>query len=99
MDKTAHSIEVRDAGGEIVGGVYGVDAGGVFCGESMFHTEPNTSKFALLHLIEHLRERGSTWLDVQVMTPHLKALGAKEIGRKQFLQKLRETQDLELDLF
>ncbi|MEP7213042.1 MAG: leucyl/phenylalanyl-tRNA--protein transferase [Acidobacteriota bacterium] len=98
-DGTAHSVEVRGANGDIVGGLYGVDAGGVFCGESMFHTESNTSKFALLHLIEYLQERGSTWLDVQVMTPHLKALGAKEITRKQFLRKLRETQDLELDLF
>jgi leucyl/phenylalanyl-tRNA--protein transferase len=98
-DGTAHSVEVWDVGGEIVGGLYGVDAGGVFCGESMFHTQPNTSKFALLHLIEYLKERHATWLDVQVMTPHLKALGAKEITRKAFLRKLKETQDHDLNLF
>jgi leucyl/phenylalanyl-tRNA--protein transferase len=95
----AHSVEVWNAKGEIVGGLYGVDAGGVFCGESMFHAEPNTSKLALLHLIEHMRQRDASWLDIQVMTPHLKALGAKEITRKHFLRKLKETQDLELKLF
>ena len=96
---TAHSIEAWDANGELVGGLYGVDAGGVFCGESMFHTADNASKLALLFLIHHLQERGATWLDAQVMTPHIKALGAREIPRKRFLQKLREAQALELDLF
>ena len=95
----AHSVEVWDSEGELVGGLYGVDAGGVFCGESMFHTKPNTSKIALLHIIEHLKKRHTSWLDVQVMTPHLKALGAKEISRKQFLRKLKETQGFELNLF
>lgn len=95
----AHSVEVWDAGGKLVGGLYGVDAGGVFCGESMFYTEPNASKLALLFLVDHLNQRGSTWLDAQVMTPHLKALGAKEIDRREFLDKLRETQELNLKLF
>jgi len=65
----------------------------------MFHTSPNASKLALLFLIDHLRERGATWLDAQVMTPHIKALGAKEIRRKEFLRRLEETQKLGLDLF
>jgi leucyl/phenylalanyl-tRNA---protein transferase len=95
----AHSVEAWNETGELVGGVYGVDAGGVFCGESMFHTETNASKLALLFLIERLRERGATWLDAQVMTPHIRALGAKEIRRTEFLRKLRETQGLELKLF
>ena len=95
----AHSIEAWDAGGDLVGGLYGVDAGGVFCGESMFHTASNASKLALLFLIDHLRERGSTWLDAQVMTPHIRALGAKEIRRKAFLRKLKETQSRHLILF
>jgi leucyl/phenylalanyl-tRNA--protein transferase len=98
-DGTAHSVEVWDENGELAGGLYGVDAGGVFCGESMFHKEPNTSKFALLHLIEYMQERRATWLDVQVMTPHLKAFGAKEVSRKEFLRKLKETQGLGLNLF
>lgn len=98
-DGTAHSVETWNAAGELVGGVYGVDAGGVFCGESMFHKEPNTSKLALLFLIDHLRAHGSTWLDAQVMTPHLKAFGAKEISRKKFLRKLNETRELGRSLF
>src|SRR5690606_41731954 len=61
-----HSVEVYDADGKLVGGLYGVDAGGVFCGESMFHTRPDASKLALLHLIDHLKSRGATWLDIQV---------------------------------
>jgi leucyl/phenylalanyl-tRNA--protein transferase len=95
----AHSIEAWDAAGNLVGGVYGVDAGGVFCGESMFHTATGASKLALLHLIDHLKARGSTWLDAQVMTPHIRALGAKEITRSAFLRKLREAQSRRLRLF
>lgn len=94
----AHSVEVWEEK-EMVGGLYGVDAGGTFCGESMFHTRSNASKFALLHLIEHLKSHGATWLDVQVMTPHFKALGAEEIDREDFLDKLEETQKLNLNLF
>ena len=95
----AHSIEVWDESGELVGGLYGVDAGGAFCGESMFYKQPNASKFALLFLIEHLKKRGAMWLDIQVMTPHFKVLGAKEIDRTDFLDKLEETQKLNLKLF
>ncbi len=73
----AHSVEAWDHEGRLVGGLYGIDAGGVFCGESMFHLESNASKMALLFLIDHLAERGSTWLDAQVMTPHLEFLGSK----------------------
>jgi leucyl/phenylalanyl-tRNA---protein transferase len=96
---TAHSVEAWDENGNLVGGLYGVDAGGVFCGESMFHTVSNASKLALLFLIEYLRDRGATWLDAQVMTPHIRALGAKEIRRKEFLRKLKETQTSNLELF
>lgn len=88
----AHSVEAWDENGNLAGGLYGVDAGGVFCGESMFYKQPNASKLALLFLIDHLQARGSTWLDAQVMTPHIKALGAKEVSRDDFLQKLCETQ-------
>jgi leucyl/phenylalanyl-tRNA--protein transferase len=95
----AHSIEAWDESGELVGGLYGVDAGGVFCGESMFYKKANASKLALLFLIDHLRERGSTWLDSQVMTPHFEALGAKEIPRHEFLLKLRQAQNAKLSLF
>ncbi|MGD9561799.1 MAG: leucyl/phenylalanyl-tRNA--protein transferase [Pyrinomonadaceae bacterium] len=94
----AHSVEAWEDD-TLVGGLYGVDAGGVFCGESMFHRAANASKLALLFLIDHLREQGLTWLDVQVMTPHMEALGAKEIERTEFLLRLKETQKIKLSLF
>lgn len=95
----AHSVEVWDENGELVGGLYGVDTGGVFCGESMFHLQPNASKMALLHLVEHLERRGAAWLDIQVMTPHFKVFGAKDIPRKEFLDKLKNSQSEKLILF
>ncbi len=94
----AHSVEAWE-NGELVGGLYGVDSGGVFCGESMFHFRSNASKLALLHLIEHLQSRGAIWLDIQVMTPHLEQLGAKEISRDAFLDKLATTLARNLNLF
>jgi leucyl/phenylalanyl-tRNA--protein transferase len=94
----AHSVEAW-AGAELVGGLYGVDAGGAFAGESMFHLRPNASKLALLFLIEHLQARGLDWLDVQVQSPHMRALGAKEISRDEFLLKLTETRARRLKLF
>ena len=95
----AHSVEVWDASGTLVGGLYGVSVGGVFCGESMFHTVSNASKFALLFLCDHLASRGAAWLDIQVMTPHLAALGATEIPRSEFLDRLESAQKRGLTLF
>ncbi|MEA2339648.1 MAG: leucyl/phenylalanyl-tRNA---protein transferase [Thermoanaerobaculia bacterium] len=94
----AHSVEVWD-GGELVGGLYGVDAGGVFTGESMFHRASDASKLALLFLIEHLRERGASWIDCQVTTPHMAALGAREISRNRFLDMLAAEQAAGRSLF
>ena len=95
----AHSVEVWNAVGELVGGLYGVDSGGIFCGESMFHRVSNASKLALLFLVEHLQSRGATWLDTQVMTPHFEVFGAKEIDREDFLDKLADAQTNNLTLF
>ncbi|HEY8132153.1 MAG TPA: leucyl/phenylalanyl-tRNA--protein transferase [Thermoanaerobaculia bacterium] len=94
----AHSAEVWE-GDELVGGLYGIDAGGVFTGESMFHRRTDASKVALLRLVEHLRERGATWLDCQVMTPHMRVLGAREIPRARFLDLLAEEQEKGRNLF
>jgi len=94
----AHSVEVWQDD-ELVGGLYGVDAGGVFTGESMFHRAPDASKLALLFLIEHLQERGGTWIDCQVMTPHMEALGAREIPRSKFLDLLAAAQARGVTLF
>jgi len=95
----AHSVEAWDAEGNLAGGLYGVDSDGVFTGESMFYRIPYASKLSLLFLIDHLQARGSTWLDIQTMTPHFEALGATEIPRDEFLIKLAETQALKLKLF
>jgi leucyl/phenylalanyl-tRNA--protein transferase len=87
----AHSVEVWQDG-ELVGGLYGIDSGGAFTGESMFYKTSDASKLALLFLIEHLRERGATWIDCQVMTPHMEALGGREISRSRFLDLLAKAQ-------
>ena len=94
----AHSVEAWE-GDELVGGLYGVDAGGAFAGESMFRLRPNASKLALLFLVEHLAARGLDWLDVQVLTPHVEALGARLIPREEFLDKLARTLARGLQLF
>ncbi len=85
----AHSAEAWQ-GDELVGGIYGIDAGGAFSGESMFHRRANASKLALLHLVEHLATNGADWIDVQVMTPHVERLGARLIPRRMFLARLGE---------
>ncbi len=94
----AHSVEVWE-GNTLVGGLYGVDAGGAFSGESMFSYRSNASKLALLSLIEHLQKRGLDWIDIQMMSEHMAALGAKNIDRSEFLQRLSIAQKRNLALF
>lgn len=94
----AHSVEVW-SGEALVGGIYGVNVAGCFAGESMFHRESDTSKLALLHLVDHLRERGLDWIDIQMLTPHMEALGAREIPKLDYLTKLEATQGRGLQLF
>jgi len=87
----AHSVEAWE-GDQLVGGIYGVDSGGAFSAESMFYSKPNASKLALLHLVDLLKEKGSEWLDIQQLTPHLEKLGAREIKRSDFLRLLSQAQ-------
>lgn len=86
----AHSFETLNKDGELVGGLYGVKIGKVFCGESMFYREPHASKFALIETVRYLQDRGSRWIDVQMLTPLLASFGAKEIDRKAFMERLKE---------
>lgn len=80
----AHSIECfKDD--QLVGGLYGVSIGKMFAGESMFYLEPDASKLCLDHLITYLIEHDCKWMDCQVMTPHMKQMGAQNISRKKFL--------------
>lgn len=94
----AHSVEAWD-GNALVGGLYGVTAGGIFTGESMFHRVGDVSKLCVLHLIEHLRARGATWIDIQQLTPHFALLGAREVPREDFLARLRTEQTAKRVLF
>lgn len=83
----AFSVEVwKDF--ELVGGLYGIDLGDVFCGESMFSKENNASKIGFIHLIKELTKNGYKLIDCQVPSAHLKSLGAEEISREQFLNFL-----------
>lgn len=79
-----HTIEVYNRAGELIGGLYGVRIGSAFFGESMFHTETDASKIALIHLVARLRYGGFTLLDTQFVTPHLISLGAVEISRDDY---------------
>ena len=83
----AHSAEAWSADDVLVGGLYGVDCGGCFSGESMFHISPNASKLTLLFLVRHLAERGLDFIDIQQLTPHMVAMGAREIPRAEFLKR------------
>lgn len=76
----AHSVETRDAEGSLVGGLYGLSIGGLFAGESMFHTATDASKVALLRLTEMVG-----WIDVQWRTPHLTSLGVTTLPRVDYL--------------
>ncbi|MFZ1875367.1 MAG: leucyl/phenylalanyl-tRNA--protein transferase [Chania sp.] len=87
----AHSVEVWQ-GDELVGGLYGVAQGALFCGESMFSRTTNASKCALMAFCRHFAAYGGELVDCQVLNAHTASLGAKEISRRQFLQLLSNLQ-------
>ncbi|MFC5078084.1 Leucyl/phenylalanyl-tRNA--protein transferase [Vibrio thalassae] len=88
-----HSVEVwRDD--HLIGGLYGLSIGQVFCGESMFSLETNASKIALWYFCHHFKTHGGKLIDCQVMNPHLDSLGAEELTREQFINTLHELRDL-----
>jgi leucyl/phenylalanyl-tRNA--protein transferase len=70
---------------KLVGGLYGVDLGSVFCGESMFSKVSNASKIAFIHLVQHLQKKNYSIIDCQIYNKHLASLGAEEIPRTRFL--------------
>jgi len=85
----AHSVEVW-LGDKLVGGLYGVNVGGVFCGESMFHEHSNASKLAFIGLCQHFKRYGGEVIDCQMITAHLASLGVKETLRGDFIRQLRQ---------
>jgi leucyl/phenylalanyl-tRNA--protein transferase len=86
----AHSIETRNNAGDLVGGVYGLGIRRLFAGESMFHTETDASKAAMVHTVELLARAGTELFDVQWMTPHLSTLGAIDLSRSDYLRRLEQ---------
>ncbi len=85
----AHSVEVWN-GPNLAGGLYGVSLSGAFFAESMFHTETDASKVALLGLVEHMKGKAMSLLEVQFLTPHLATLGAVEISDEAYMKSLQE---------
>lgn len=83
----AKSVEVWK-NNELVGGLYGIDLGTVFCGESMFSKASNTSKLAFIYLVEKLKKENYSLIDCQIYNDHLASLGAEEITRTEFLKYL-----------
>ncbi|MEE1672465.1 leucyl/phenylalanyl-tRNA--protein transferase [Agarivorans aestuarii] len=92
----AHSVEVWN-GEELVGGLYGVLVGEVFCGESMFHTETNASKLAFHRFCQHFKQHGGVYIDGQVENPHLLSLGMEAIERECFLNLLNKHKNNKVD--
>jgi leucyl/phenylalanyl-tRNA--protein transferase len=85
---SAKSVEVWQED-ELVGGLYGIDLGHVFCGESMFSTVSNASKVAFIALVNQLKAANYKLLDCQVYNPHLESLGCREIERTDFMEILK----------
>ncbi|CAH1537055.1 MULTISPECIES: leucyl/phenylalanyl-tRNA--protein transferase [Vibrio] len=92
-----HSVEVWHDD-QLVGGLYGISVGQLFCGESMFSLKDNASKVALWYLCEHLASNQGQLIDCQVMNPHLRSLGAFELERDDFVQKLLSLRDKKINL-
>jgi leucyl/phenylalanyl-tRNA--protein transferase len=93
----AHSVEVFDPAGELVGGLYGVALGGVFFGESMFSRSRDASKVALVALVNIVSRGGFGLIDCQVGNPHLASMGARDIDRLDFEARLAQTIAIETD--
>ncbi|TKF01052.1 leucyl/phenylalanyl-tRNA--protein transferase [Vibrio kanaloae] len=91
-----HSVEVWQ-GDELIGGLYGLQRGQVFCGESMFSLKTNASKIALWYFCEHFTQFGGKLIDCQVMNPHLESLGAIEVDRNEFLNALQSLKETSVD--
>jgi leucyl/phenylalanyl-tRNA--protein transferase len=85
----AKSIEVWQ-NEELVGGLYGIDLGRIFCGESMFSKVSNASKVAFIALVNQLRKENYSMVDCQVYNPHLETLGCREIDRIEFMELLHD---------
>jgi leucyl/phenylalanyl-tRNA--protein transferase len=85
----AHSVEAYQEG-RLAGGLYGIQLGGAFMAESMFHAVSNASGASLVKLVEHLKSRGFVLLDIQQVLPNTARFGAIEIPKSEYLRRLAE---------
>ena len=85
----AHSVECWQ-GDELVGGLYGISTGPVFCGESMFSRQSNASKIALVYLCRFIHQYGFKLIDSQVYTEHLERMGAVMYPRSEYIKTLQQ---------
>ncbi|OEY71003.1 leucyl/phenylalanyl-tRNA--protein transferase [Rheinheimera salexigens] len=92
----AHSLEVWH-NNQLVGGLYGIVTGSLFCGESMFNLAPNMAKFALIALQQYLQQHASGWIDCQIPNPFLSQMGASTIARSDYLTLLQQQRDNKID--
>ena len=93
----AHSVEVLNARGELVGGLYGVALGRVFFGESMFSRVPSASRIALVALVSLLRRANFRLIDCQVESAHMNRMGAQPISRLDFEAELAQNIEQRID--
>lgn len=92
----AHSIEVwQDS--DLIGGIYGLAIGGIFCGESMFSHRANASKIAMVYLCRHLIKQGYSLLDCQIVSDHLLSMGATSMNRQDFLNLIATQNNRSID--
>ena len=86
----AASVEVWDQDGRLVGGLYGVNLGRAFFGESMFSLVPNASKIALIYLARYFGQLGGVMIDCQLETPHLRSMGGRYIPYEEYCALIRK---------
>lgn len=89
----AHSLEAW-VDGVLAGGLYGINVGGMFFGESMFSRQTDSSKICLAYLVDLLSRSGMSWIDCQQETAHLATLGARPIARAEFINELYAVRDM-----
>jgi leucyl/phenylalanyl-tRNA--protein transferase len=89
----AHSVEVWQQE-QLIGGLYGISLGRIFCGESMFSRQSNAAKYALAALCQHLNQHDFKLIDSQVINPFTESLGAIEIDRSDYLAQLKQYRDI-----
>lgn len=91
-----HSVEVWQ-NNTLIGGLYGIEVGRLFCGESMFSLQPNASKIGLWYFCQHFSRHQGALIDCQVMNSHLESLGASELERDQFIKSLLSLREQAVD--